>query len=469
MDKKTTITPIIQWHEGMMLSPQHFQQMDLRGDQILSYHLQALSPYHWGVQSIKFDPIVLPEGIARVVQLEAVMPSGMIVAYGEDDQKTHSLELNVLSLKEQLKQGGQTTIYLCIPDEIPGVSPVTGEWPRYDSVDGGDVQDQNIKDNVIRIPRLVPRLSLVSASAPPPKYESIPILKMGYQDESFTNLTYQPPCLNIAPTSSIGSQCTQIAARIREKAAYLSEKWLNQVGSTLLSETANTMRPLFESLPPFEAVAHSSFKHPYQLYMSLCHLVGKLSTLRLGQVPPVFPKYDHSNLLSVFTPLMDMANVLLTSIEQNYIVIPFIPRERFFHMRLRRPYMKDALLIGIKAGSKMSEAELGEWIHDAVIASDSAVESAVTKRITGAARQILTREELVDIMPSRGVLIMSVELDPEFIKPDENLNIFNAADTVDKRPSDIFMYLKQDPQAGTSDGNVPSQNSNKSPSNGGAS
>src|SRR5262249_28543467 len=42
----------IQWYEGMLLAPQHFQQSSLRQEALLAYHLAALSPYHWGVSRL---------------------------------------------------------------------------------------------------------------------------------------------------------------------------------------------------------------------------------------------------------------------------------------------------------------------------------------------------------------------------------------------------------------------------------
>ena len=69
------LTPAVQWHEGMMLSPQHFQQSDLRHHQILSHQLMLSSYYHWGVYALKLDPIVLPDGLVRILELEWVADS----------------------------------------------------------------------------------------------------------------------------------------------------------------------------------------------------------------------------------------------------------------------------------------------------------------------------------------------------------------------------------------------------------
>ena len=54
---KAPLIAEIQWHEGMLLSPQHFQQMELRQQQILTYHMQLVSPFYWGVNHLRMDAV----------------------------------------------------------------------------------------------------------------------------------------------------------------------------------------------------------------------------------------------------------------------------------------------------------------------------------------------------------------------------------------------------------------------------
>ncbi|HEV7518390.1 MAG TPA: type VI secretion system baseplate subunit TssK, partial [Thermoanaerobaculia bacterium] len=75
----------IQWHEGMLLAPQHFQQMALRQEDLLGYHAAALSPYHWGVRQMEHDASLLVAGTFRLTALEAVLPDGLVVAWQSGD------------------------------------------------------------------------------------------------------------------------------------------------------------------------------------------------------------------------------------------------------------------------------------------------------------------------------------------------------------------------------------------------
>src|SRR6185503_10016287 len=75
------VPPPIQWHEGMLLAPQHFQQLSLRHELLVHYHAAQVSPFHWGVRYLEIDPVPLTDGILRVLDLEAVMPDGLAVSH----------------------------------------------------------------------------------------------------------------------------------------------------------------------------------------------------------------------------------------------------------------------------------------------------------------------------------------------------------------------------------------------------
>ncbi|HEV3052518.1 MAG TPA: type VI secretion system baseplate subunit TssK, partial [Longimicrobium sp.] len=75
------VNDAVGWYEGMLLAPQHFQQAQLQADQLLGYHLAALSPYHWGVRRLVLDCAALPGGTFTVQELEAVLPDGLVARH----------------------------------------------------------------------------------------------------------------------------------------------------------------------------------------------------------------------------------------------------------------------------------------------------------------------------------------------------------------------------------------------------
>jgi type VI secretion system protein ImpJ len=434
------VVPAIQWYEGMLLSPQHFQQQELRWHQLTSIHLNHLSAHHWGAIDLEFDPVTLPTGLLRVLNLKAIMPDGLIVTHLATPE-SFQLELDLNLFKQQIMDIG-ATVYLVVPEYIDGLSPLRNEMPRFGSIEGETVTDDNTSDNVVQIPRLIPKISLMISDVPPARYTSFPVAKVGYVDESFILKAYVPPCFRVPQVSILGEKCGMLVRRLREKAAYLSEKWQAQLGTPLIGETTSQMRPLVQSLPIIEPLLLSDVAHPFQLYQAVLQVAGYVSALRLGQIPPIFPSYNHNDLLGTFQSVFDWVNIIIDSIEKAYSILLFAQRERLYTIKIQQEIFTPQILVGLKAPSTMTEGELSDWMQDAIITTESHFESARIRRITGTHRAVVQDQELYDLMPGRGVLIFKIDAQPQFISPGERLIIVNPADSNDKRPTEIVLYLK---------------------------
>src|SRR5215469_18608130 len=98
--KAQDIPEAIQWHEGMLLVPEHFQQMNARLEMLAGYGLSC-SPYQWGVRRFEYDANLLASGLVSVTELEAVLPDGLVVNIAEPGD----LKLELKPCAEQMKQG----------------------------------------------------------------------------------------------------------------------------------------------------------------------------------------------------------------------------------------------------------------------------------------------------------------------------------------------------------------------------
>ena len=80
-------------------------------------------------------------------------------------------------------------------------------------------------------------------------------------------------------------------------------------------------------------------------------------------------------------------------------------------------------------------------MEESLIGSSIKIESMKSKRILGAPRKRIDAEG--DLVPTRGACLFSVEVDPEFIEPNETLEIFNVSDPAgQKGPGEIVLYVR---------------------------
>ncbi len=431
----------IQWHEGMLLAPQHFQQLSLRQEELLHYHVRMLSPFHWGITHVKHDPVLLVGGSYRILELEGVMPDGLIFSHSADDGP---LEIDLTSFSEEMKQH-PVTVNLVVASRKVGDPPVKGDLPRYVSMDGHPIVDENTGETEVRIPRLRPRLSLLAGDVIPAKYTGFPLVKIGLEDETFSTTNFIPPMLSVPLQSGLGELCSTVATRLRQKAVFISEQTKSPAlaGETAaLVEMKEMIKSLVLGLPYLEASLYTGVAHPLTLYLGLNLVAGELAALGPSMVPPLLSPYNHNDLRNSFNQLRDFLFKMLDLIHEGYNGIPFKYENGRFNLTLFTPWMRDKLTIGVRANVGQTESAVAEWFEQSLVGTEVRMESLMSRRILGAQRQRIDRDAELGLTAGSGVVLYAVKFDPAFIELGENLQVFNPEAGESKKPAEVILYVK---------------------------
>ncbi|WP_448188535.1 type VI secretion system baseplate subunit TssK [Azospirillum sp. sgz301742] len=444
----------IQWYEGMLLTPQHFQQNWLRQDELLHYHLGRLSPFHYGVHTLKVDQAMLVVGIFRVLALEAVLPDGLVVAHPADG--VADLQISLVPHADQLKDA-PATIHLVVPAYKPGAA-AGGELARYRSVEGAPVVDENTGDNEQSMARLRPRVSLLVGEEVPQKYAALPIARVVYRDEAFQLTDYVPPSFAEATESPLADSCRTIAKRLREKAAFLAGRLRAPAGTvqaTLLSDTRHAVQCLAAGLPQLEAILGAGAAHPFALYTALCGIAGHVATLGPGLLPPIFDAYDHRDTLGSLRPVLDFIERMIETVSETYVALRFAMEDSGFRLKIEPAWLGTGpdngpgsgpdghgLLIGVRLAPGQTETEADAWVAESLIASAENMGMLRERRLRGAVRQRVERDDRLEVVPERGVLLYRITADPAFIEAERVLEIANPGDRLGaRRPAEIALYV----------------------------
>jgi type VI secretion system protein ImpJ len=437
----------IQWHEGMLLGPQHFQQQALRFERLFHYHVSLLAPYCWGVRHLKIDPVLLVEGQFRVLELEAVMPDGLVVT-----SVLHEIKDGTINLEAYRQEASEApvAIHLAVPARRGTGAQMQGELRRYDSVEGSVVTDENTGETELRIPRLRPRLSLLVGPTPPEKFVSMPLARVVYQDEAFSLDRYSPPRLQVPATSGIGELCSTLATRLREKAVLLAEKARTPSVSARapqLVETRSQVRAIVTCLPEFEALVGTGVTHPFMLYLGLTRLLGSLTSLGASLLPPALEPYDHNDPFRSFSQAVGAVDrIIAEGFIESFSAYPLAFDEGRFSVRFDPDWADRRIIIGVRSKPGATTSDAASWIEDSIIGSESKVPSMRLRRVLGAERKKIEGED--DLVPTSGVNLYVIEADPESIVAEEPLLIFNPHDPVgDEGPADIVLYVRNPKKA----------------------
>ena len=443
------IPDAIQWHEGLLLTPQHFQQLSSRHEALVQYGTSLIAPFCWGVRRFKHHAISLPAGKFRVLELEAVMPDGLVVVHGFASNRDDVLEIDLAKYADQMTYRG-ALVHIAVAARQNGTT--NGDVPRYESFKGDPVADEVSAGKSQAIHRLKPRLTLHVGDKLPNNYVGFPIARVMQRDASFTlDDTFVPPLLAVpiksidGDTSAVAAQrlgemCSQVAQRVRKRAMYLADEARSPVAANRFGNGAGIktlMHSLVGALPQYEAVLQSGCAHPYLVYIALCGMAGQLAVLGTEMVPPSFDPYNHNDLYSTFQPVLDFIDrVMDQGVPVSYKAFPFIYQDGAYELRFEGNWMKKQLAIGIRGERGMSEDEIVKWGESCLIGSQTRIGLLRENRIRGAIRK--HAERVGDIVTAKGVALFSLMADESFVEPEKLLQIVNREGP---RPSEIVLYV----------------------------
>ncbi|WP_454712744.1 type VI secretion system baseplate subunit TssK [Cupriavidus nantongensis] len=431
----------VEWHEGMLLAPQHLQQLAGRLDSLVAWQTLAASPFGWGVRRLEFDAGLLAAGVVRVLQLEAIMPDGTAVSYTRDDARQPPLELALEPFAGALA-AGMLDLHLTLP--VAPSQRGDGQARRFRSVADALVEDEVSEAPPAEIPRLLPNLALDAGPRPSPRFVSL-CLGALYKDNEIVRLGERlPPLLEVARGSPLWTAVATLVAQLRGKAAFVARQTAipsSRADDRLTQlELKDRLRSLVSALPLLEAVLRTPHLHPLALYLALASVLGALSLLKPGGLPPVPDDYDHADPMAVFTPLLRALREALAEVSEEYREHKFEFRHGAFDIVLQPEWIGERLVVGLRG---QSERDLLAWMAGAVLGSQSVYPSLRARRVLGAARRVVEHAEELGVRSGSGYLLFEIEADPALVHAGEAMVIGNPNEGASvQRPQEMLLFVK---------------------------
>lgn len=441
------IPPAVRWEEGLLLSPQHFQEQARRLDRQLEYHLDYASPHHYGVADPHALKVELRGESFYVHEVEAVMPDRTIVSRDEGDPE---LRAGLRAAADRAKNATALMIYLTVPPEERGRANVTrqahDERGRYVAVERPAVLDDVDGGSEETVPRIVPNLHLRADTEAPARFLSLPVARVRIDGERFViDHDYVPPSLCTPMMSSLGQQGLRIAGFLRRKAGGLADKMAALSLSSdraLIAELRRQIACLVTGLPPFEALLSTGRAHPFALYTALLAVVGHVAGLARDPLPPELPAYNHEDLAAAFARV---ERYLLRAVEEgiveSFIEHPFRLDQGRFRLDLARAWQGRMLVLCVRGRRGVEEKDVLAWMGGAVLGADGASRELQASRSLGVRRARIERQG--DLVAAAGKLLFELDLRNPFLRIGEPLVLFNTEDpTAAAGPAEVVLYVE---------------------------
>lgn len=435
----TGLPDAVCWSEGMQLLPQHFQLQGLRAEALAAHLAGAANPWFWGVKQLSIDPSALSAGQVRVLDVQATMPDGLVVAYRAGEGPV--LELDV-SDAIAASVDATVMVYLAVTPLARG-----GQWlplqGRMNSVVGPSVPD--LASGLYPTPITVwqPNLRLCTERTRTDNI-CLPVLKVSREGGGFIQRSYLPPTPVISRDSPLGQRVRQLCAQVREKALVLAGRLRQYQQAGRFDDAAEIRRQLealWVRLPEVEGLLGSGTATPLALHGLLLGVAGAWSVLDPLAGVPAFAPLDFLNMQYAFDELLDWLSRTLELIRAGFRCLPFELNEQIHSIALPDQDRQQRLVIGLRMPAGSHEQAAGEWLSRAIIASQSHVPVLSRQRMNGLEREVMSRQEQIGFSVGEDTRLFVVQAAGSWFDPAQPLNIVAAASAVGASPRQIVLFV----------------------------
>ena len=434
----------IQWHEGMLLSPQQFQQESARVDALVAWQSLAGQPAAWGVRRLLVDEARLTTGTLRILAIEAILPNGMAVRFDAARAQGQTLELDLAPHAQRMEQG-DLPVYLAVGAARSLNLP--GQPAMFRGLDSGAVDDEVSEALACEVPRMGANLQLIAGRAPGAAYVALHLANLRKENEIVRRGPFWPAQLEVPPDSGLGRRAGELAAHMRSKAMFLARQ--NVAPSSRLEdrlallEQQGRLAGLVLHLPLLEAVLRAPVLQPQPLYLALCAQLGPLAALRPGAVPMAPPPYRHADSYAAFDSVLLALQDLVDEVSQDWKTCTFDFDGQAFSLPMRAEWLGKRLVVGVRG---QGGREPARWMDGAVIGSRTVWPSLCERRMLGAERTGIDNAPELGLRASAGYTLFGIDTSDQFIVADQALQISNINEHLAAhRPQELVLFIKGSP------------------------
>lgn len=409
------------WSEGLLLGPQHLQQMDRYHEARVDARIDAFWPLSWGVRKLLIDQRALSRGLVAIREFAAILPDGLVLDCDRDRGELppeRSVEGHFPHQRRVLE------VYVAVPKEREGQPNVAADddaQRRY------RVRHESRSDLLgdatpLEIPFAQRNVQILFGGENRDPFDCIKVAELVRNDGGSLILS-EPfiPAIVLIEASAFLTEALRRLIRLmsQRREALLENRRessdqhvgveLHDLPGFLLLQTLNTFLPVLNHFVDHPQVS------PREAYTWLIALAGQLSSLRTTADPNTLPKYAYRDLRSTFEPLFARITELLQStVPRRFLSLTLEARQDGMHLgRLEDERFASCSCYVIAVKSPVSEEQTRTVLPTLLkLASWGSVHNILTSAVPGAPVEIMYRTPPeVPVRPSHTYFRVSTDND----------------------------------------------------------
>jgi type VI secretion system protein ImpJ len=359
-------TPPVYWHQGMFLRPHHFQAAERYWADQLRRSAKFDVHHDWGLRTVAIDLGALRNYRFEVDRLEARLRDGTLVR-AEKGTDTELAPLDLKAVMEGLGPGQTVDVLLAVPQLQVGRPNAGGPGDPGVRFHVDAAREPVPDENTGQYPSLVEtrRLNarLLTADQNTSGFETVPVARVERSSQVAAppqiHPWYIPPvlaCDGWPPLyeevigevyNRVGGLVKQLAKQVRDQNIRFDSNAPEQ------RKIFERLRTLNEGYAAFGVIARAAGAHPFDGYLELCRLAGKLAVFgKNATLPDDLPAYDHDDLGRCFFTVKRYIDDLLTQdFSQGYEMRPFVGDGLRMRVQIEPAWLAPAchVLVGVES------------------------------------------------------------------------------------------------------------------------
>ena len=409
----------VQWSEGMLLSPQHFQQNDIQWQAMLHQRLLGLTPNAWGVRHLQLDATRLADGVIRVIECDAVMPDGLPLTYRA---AASGFELKVTVEARFAADGAPAPVrvFLAIPPRSGALDVPSTTIRRYENLPGRKTLDEVTGIGDVVVERQRARFELFSEKDLPSGYHALQLLEVirdAYGAVALT--TYHPPMFRIGASAFLGAQGLQ-----QQFASLRNDMWgkLRELAGTAVDDAPESVAVLGEEarmhlrvareiaacLPLIDTLLFDPLSSPAQAWWAMAQIVGRMAAVGGNPRPLAMDPYRHADCYPQFQSALAFVKRKLALINTDWDSPEFIRVGEGTYERRLPEDSPQTVYLELRTREGQSANDLQAWLSEARIASEDLLPVLRQRRLPGASVRVLSAREVAGLGLRANALICAV-------------------------------------------------------------
>ena len=325
----------IHWHQGLFLTPQHFQLEDLYFQSLLRPFHEFVQPHLWGIAGANIQETALGSHSINLLKGKFLFPdrtyvelpgNALIEARAFDGAWVDGSKpfMIFIGLKKWNEYGENVTVL----SSLENLSDVTTRFvTTADTEDSPDLHQGGPKAQVKRL-HYVLKIFWINETDQLGDYVLMPLAQLTRSGENIVLAEhFIPPSLTISVSEAlikiikeirdeIASRGSQLEAYKQERGIHTAEFGARDMVYLLALRSLNRYTPLLFHL------TESGQIHPWKVYGIIRQLIGELSSFSttidvMGETQDgtyQLPKYNHRNLWECFSLAQALVTRLLDDI-----------------------------------------------------------------------------------------------------------------------------------------------------------